>query len=187
LGVDASSVANDAARVTLADLLVSVLLLGIIGSGLFSVLDSGHRAWAFGAARVESQQSARAALARLAAEIRTAGRGGTGFDAVAVIEPDRIVLQQDLNGDGLITANGERVTWRLAGTILRRDAGGGAQPVINGVSGLALSYFDAADAPTTIPSAVRSVEIGLTTRADHAAPARTVSVTFATRVRLRNR
>jgi len=70
-------------------------------------------------------------LARLTAEIRGAGRGGHGFDAVAVAAPEQIALQQDLDGDGVIAARGERVTWRLAGTILRRDAGGGAQPIIN--------------------------------------------------------
>ena len=77
----------------------------------------------------------------------------------------------DARPDGFIAGAPESVTWRLAVDILRREAGGGAQPVINGVSGLALSYFDASDAPTTIPSAVRSVEVRLTTRPDHAAPA----------------
>src|SRR5207249_81338 len=81
------------------------------------------------------------ALARLAAEIRGAGRGGQGFAAVAVAAPEQIVLQQDLDGDGVIAARGERVTWRLDGAILRREAGGGAQPIINGVRALTLTYF----------------------------------------------
>ncbi|HEV8473871.1 MAG TPA: hypothetical protein VGR82_13920 [Methylomirabilota bacterium] len=172
---------------TLTDLLVSLALLGVLSAALFSISDSSHRAWAYGAARVETQQSARAAVARLAAEIRAAGRGGEAFDAVAVTEPQRIVLQQELNGDGVISANGERVTWRLAGSILRRDAGGGAQPVINGVRALSLTYYDAAGAPTATPGAVRSVEIRLTTQPDHSGPASTASATFVTRVRLRNR
>jgi hypothetical protein len=187
LGVDASGVGADAARVTLAETLVSLVLVATIAAGAFSVWDGGRRAWAFGAARVETQQSARAAVDRLASEIRTAGRGGRDFDAVAVAERDRIVLQQELNGDGVISANGERVTWRLASTILRRDAGGGAQPVINGVRSLALTYFDAFDAPTTVAAAVRSVEIRLTVRPDHSAPAATATTTFTTLVRVRNR
>ena len=137
--------------------------------------------------RVETQQSARAALARLATEIRVAGHGGRGFDAVAVAAPDAIVLQQDLNGDGAVVANGERVTWRLVGTILRRDAGGGLQPIINGVSTFTLSYFDVAGAPTAVPGAVRSVEILLATRPNDPVAGPSPSTVLTTRVRLRNR
>lgn len=189
LDIDADGGESHAARVTLTDLLVSVAVLGVLGAAAFGVVDQGQRAWVYGAARVEAQQSARAALSRLSGEIRVAGAGGTGFDAIAVAEPQRIALQQELNGDGVVTANGERVTWRLDADILRRDAGGGAQPVINGVADFRLRYFDAAGLPTSVPADVRSVEVALTTRASHApAPAgRPAAATLITRVRLRNR
>ncbi len=187
MDIDAGGVAADAARVTLAELLVAVVTFALVGAAAFTVLDEGQRAWAFGAARAETQQSARIALARLSAEIRAAGRGGLGFDAVAVAAPDTLVLQQDLDGDGLIAANGERVTWRLVGTILRRDAGGGLQPIVNGVRGLTLSYFDAAGAPVADPAAVRSVEIALVTRPDYSVVGSGVVTSLTTRVRLRNR
>ena len=172
---------------SLAELLVALVTFGLVAAAAFTLLDEGQRAWAFGVARAETQQSARVALARLTGEIRAAGRGGRGFDAVAVAAPDTIMLQQDLDGDGVIAARGERVTWRLAGTILRRDAGGGAQPIVNGVHALALTYFDAAGAPTTAPAEVRSVEIVLVTRPDYTVPGSTVSTVLTTRVRLRNR
>jgi len=190
LDIDAGSVAADAARVSLADLLVALATFGLVAAAAFTLLDEGQRAWAFGAARAEAQQNGRAALARLAGEIRNAGRGGHGFAAVAVAEPAEIVLQQDLDGDGIIFANGERVRWRLAGAILRRDAGGGAQPIVNGVRALTLTYFDAAGAPTTTPAAVRAVEIVLVTRPDSSVPgaaASTASIVLTTGVRLRNR
>src|SRR2546430_1311610 len=132
LDIDAGSVADDAARVTLAELLVALVTFGLVAAAVVTLLDEGQRAWAYGAARAETQQSARVVMARLTAEIRGAGRGGQGFDAVAVAAPEQIVLQQDLDGDGVIAARGERGTWRLAGAILRRGAGGGAQPVIKG-------------------------------------------------------
>src|SRR5205814_4344962 len=71
--------------------------------------------------------------------------------------------------------------------ILRRDAGGGAQPIVNGVHALALTYFDAADAPTAAPAEDLSVEIVLVTRPDYSVPGSTVSTVLTTRVRLRNR
>ena len=187
MDVDAGGVAADAAGVSLADLLVATAILALVGAAAFTLLDEGQRAWAYGIARAETQQSARVALARLATEIRLAGRGVGAFDALAVAAPDAIVLQQDLDGDGAIAINGERVTWQLVGTVLRRDAGAGLQPIVNGVARLTLTYFDAGGAPTAVPGAVRSVEIVLATRPDYSVVGSKVSTVLTTRVRLRNR
>ena len=171
---------------TLTEILVTLALTGVLAAATLGVLEQGQRAWAIGAARVESQQSARVALARLVADIRAAGFGGDAFDAVAVAEAERIVLQHDLDGDGAIATAGERVTWRLAGSILRRDAGGGAQPIVNGVRALALSYFDAHGVVTAVPRDVRSIAVTLTTAPD-VGTADAATATVSTRVRLRNR
>jgi prepilin-type N-terminal cleavage/methylation domain-containing protein len=171
---------------TLTELLVALALVGVLAAATVGLLEEGQRAWAAGAARAESQQSARVGLTRIVADARAAGFGGDAFDAVAVAEPQRLVLQQDLDADGAIAASGERVTWRLAGSVLRRDAGGGAQPIVNGVRLLELRYFDAVGAATTTPRDVRSITVTLTTQPERggtSAPTTTVS----TRVRLRNR
>jgi len=176
---------------SLAELLVALAIVGLLLSGVFGILEHGQRVHALGAARVESQQTARIALERLARDIRHAGEGkaGADFPAVSVAEPSRIVLHFDVNGDGLITATGETVTWLLRGSVLRRDAGGGAQPIINGVRDFTLGYLDARGAPTTVPSNVRTVAISLTTEPDHVAadPSRRAATTMSTSVRLRNR
>ena len=72
---------------------------------------------------------------------------------------------------------------------MRRDTGGGGQPVINGVRALAFAYFDDAGAPTADPAAVRTVRITLSTRADHSRSIFTAGLgpTLTTEVRLRNR
>ena len=172
---------------TLADLLVSTAVLGITLSATLVTLEQGQQAWAVGSALVDAQQSGRAALAWLAAELRTAGQGMAlpGAPRLSVAEPARVVLHVDRNRDGAP----EAVTWRLAGDILRRDAGGGAQPVVNGVRVLALSYWDEAGAPTTDPPAVRRVTITLVTRADLATSraTRDLAAVFTTEVHLRNR
>jgi type II secretory pathway component PulJ len=177
--------------VTLADLLVSTAVLGLMLGTTLLTLEQGQQVWAVGTARVEAQQSGRAALAWLAAELRTAGQG-TGprtAPALAAAEPARVVLHVDRNGDGIIAGATEVVTWRLAGDVLRRDAGGGAQPVINGVRALQLAYVDGTGAPTTDPAAVRLVSITLVTRADHATShtTRDLATTFTTATHFRNR
>lgn len=177
--------------VTLADLLVSTAVLGLTLGATLLTLEQGQQAWAVGTARVEAQQSGRAALAWLAAELRTAGQGPgpRTAAALAAAEPARVVVHVDRNRDGTIAGATELVTWRLAGDVLRRDAGGGAQPVVNGVRALHLAYLDASGAPTTDPAAVCRVSITLVTRADHATSrvARDLAAVFATDVHLRNR
>ena len=175
----------------LAELLVALSLLGLVFAAVTPVLEHVVRAFGEGAARIEAQQSARIALERLTHDIRNAGFGGTAADfrALAVAESTRIVLQSDLNGDGLIAGAGEMVTWHLAVDTLRRDAGGGAQPIVNGVSAFALTYLDARGTVVASADAVRLVRVELTTGPTRAAgpPGTKIVSSLATTVRLRNR
>ena len=170
---------------TLAELLVTLSLVGLLAAATVEFLEQGQRAWTMGAARAETQQSARVALTRIVADVRAAGFGGDAFDAVAVAEPQLVVLQQDLDADGTIAAAGERITWRLAGSVLRRDAGGGAQPIVNGVRALEIRYLDAAGSVTATPGDVRSIALMLATEPEHGP--RSATATVSTLVRLRNR
>jgi hypothetical protein len=139
---------------------------------------------------VESQQSARIALARMAREIRQAGFAPTSanFVALSVFEPRRLVLHMDLDADGVIAGRPETITWLLgADGVLRRDAGGGAQPVINGVRSLSFTYLGADGVEAAAPSEVRSVVIRLTTGPEGAPTRLDGLTTLMTEVRLRNR
>src|SRR2546425_9091737 len=93
---------------SLAELLVSLAIVGLVLGGVFGIPHQGQRLYAMGAARVESQQTARIALERLAREIRHAGEGqaGADFPPLSGAEPSRIVLHFDGNRDGLIAAKG---------------------------------------------------------------------------------
>ena len=51
MDIDAGSVVRDAARVTLADLLVGLVIFALVAAAAFTLLDEGRRAWAFGVAR----------------------------------------------------------------------------------------------------------------------------------------
>ncbi len=150
---------------SLAELLVSLAVVGCIMAGTFSILDVGLRAWRWGAARVEAQQSARVALERMLRELREAGYDptGAGIGAVVVAEPTRVSFQRDLNGNGVVDPTHERVTYLLrpGENVLRRDAGGGAQPIIEGVRRLALTYFDRAGHETADPAATAAIRIEL--------------------------
>ena len=150
---------------SLVDLMVALAVGGGLLASTVILLHLGLRAWLWGAARVEAQQSARYALERMVRELREAGYDPTvaGIAAVVVAEPTRIAFQRDLNGNGAVDPTRERVTYllRAGERILRRDAGGGAQPVIEDVRGFRLTYLDRGGLPTTEAAAVTAVRIRL--------------------------
>ena len=150
---------------SLVDMLVAMAIAAGLMASTFTLLHLGLRAWLWGASRVEAQQSARYALERLAGELREAGYDprAAGIAAVVVAEPVRVTLQRDLNGNGLVDPTRERVTYllRAGESILRRDAGGGAQPVIQRVRAFRLTYLDREGAETTDPEAVIAVRVRL--------------------------
>ena len=150
---------------SLVDLLVALAVGGGMLAAAVTLLHLGLRAGVWGAARVEAQQAARYALERMASELREAGYDPTaaGIAPVVVAEPARVAFQRDFNGNGVVDPTSERVTYRLrAGeSTLRRDAGGGAQPVINGVRALRLTYLDREGVETTDPNAVIAVRVRL--------------------------
>lgn len=168
---------------TLAELLVSIAVLGLVLSAGFIVIDQGHRVYTHGVARVEAQQAARIALERMAREIRQAGTGFAPM-ALSVVERMRLVLHLDLDGDGTTGDRRETITWLLSGSTLRRNGGGGAQPIVEGVRDLVLDYFDAEGRPTQEPDQVRAVTITVVTEAG---PRGVGATTLQTGVRLRNR
>jgi Tfp pilus assembly protein PilW len=174
--------------VLLHELLVGCALCGVVLGATYTVLEHGLRAYTVGTARAEGQQAARVALARMSGEIRYAGLGARWTaPAVDVIEPSRLVLASDLDNDGTTGDRGERITWQLVGSTLRRNAGGGAQPVANGVRALELRYFDADGRPTADPLAVRMVEVVLQATGPESSLGQGVATRMTTRVRLRNR
>jgi len=161
----------------LADLLAALAVSGLVFAATLTVFAQGQRAYTYGVARLESQQSARIALARMAREIRQAGLGAGTLAAIAVAEPSRLTIQHD----------SRTVTWLLSGSVLRRNAGGGAQPIVNGVRALSFSYRDKAGLPTTTPAEIRTVVITLTVEPTGPGTAGTTQTVLSTEVRLRNR
>ncbi len=155
---------------SLAELLVSLAVLGLVLAGVFALLHSGVRAYSWGAARLEAQRSARVALERMVKELREAGYDptGAGIAPIVAATPDLVAFQRDLNGNGVVDPTRERVTFLLRSgeSVLRRDAGGGAQPIIEGVRRFTLTYVDRSGAPTTDPARIArvriSLEVGLT-------------------------
>jgi len=170
----------------LVELLVVLAVAGLVLLALTGLLQQGGQAYLAGTTRLEAQQSARVALERLGRELRGAGIDprGTGFPPLVNPTPTGFTIQNDLNGDGVVAGNPERITYSLTGRTLRRNAGGGAQPLIDDVEALAFAYLDSEGRRARVPGEIRSVLIAITTGPEKPG---TGGVTMTTQVRFRNR
>jgi prepilin-type N-terminal cleavage/methylation domain-containing protein len=169
---------------TLAEMLVSLAVLGLALASVATLHQSGLQAYVTGSNRVEVQQNARVALERMAREIREA-------QALTNQTASQLTIQTDWNGNGVIgealavmvdgVLRGEQVTYRLNGAALERQESGidaAFMTLIGGVEQLTLTY----------PSA-KTVSITIRTRTEEnvaaGSPADTKSQVTTT-VRLRN-
>ena len=170
----------------LAELLAALAIVGIVLVALTGLFQQGEQAYLAGTARLEAQQSARVALERLGRELRAAGIDprGSGFPPLINPTSTGFTIQNDLNGDGVIAGNRETITYSLTGRTLRRNAGGGAQPLIDDVESLTFAYLDAGGNPPETPREIRTVLIAITTSP---ASSGAGGVSMTTQVRLRNR
>lgn len=171
---------------TLAEVLVALAVVGIVLLALMGLLQHGEQVYLFGTSRLEAQQNARVALDRLGRELRQAGIDPRGIGFPPLVNPTAtgFTIQNDLNGDGVIAGNPETITYSLRGRTLRRNAGGGAQPVVDGVESLRFAYLDAAGNPAKTPGEIRTVVITITAGPE---TPRGAGVSMTTQVRLRNR
>src|SRR5262245_2324506 len=191
---------------TLAELLITVAIVGIVLAGLFAFLQTGQSQLQMGAGAVEAQQNVRVAFDLMMKEIRGAGFDPRGVGFAAIVNTGgaglptatALRLQNDLNGNGVFDA-GERVQYVIAGTQLRRqllNAAGAVQQddvIIAGVDTTVGPVFQYQNATGGVPAnanEIRSVlvllqtrpEISAATGADHGL----VFVRMTDAVQLRN-
>ena len=119
------------------------------------------------------QQNARAAMTMVIREARTAGYdpARAGF-AGLTYDPARLVIAADRNGDGDLGDANERVVYfhDSDGLKLRRDTGGGGQPLAEDIQGFSVEYLDAAGNATTVASRIRQLRISITARTSRRDP-----------------
>lgn len=193
---------------TLTELLVAIAVVGLIMTGVLTLMMSGNQTYLSGSNQIEAQQAARVALDRMVREIRGAGYNPTGAacppvtncpigGALGLANPTATALtvQKDTNADGIFAPT-ERIAYTLNGTNLQRqDFAVDLQPqtIMGGIQALTFTYLDETDAvipPAVPPENIRSVQISLTTQPENNPAtwqAGRVSVTMSDRIRLRNR
>ncbi len=152
---------------TLIELLVVLSIQGILLAAVVTSFTGQITAYDLQEQLNGMQQTARAAMTLVIREVRTAGydparSGSAGLS----YDPVRLSIAADHNGDGDVSDANERVVYfhdpgRLR---LRRDTGGGGQPVAEDVQDFTVEYLDAAGNATTVAAGIRRVRITVTAR-----------------------
>jgi prepilin-type N-terminal cleavage/methylation domain-containing protein len=168
---------------TLAELLVVVAIVGLVLAGVFTLQLQAQWAYMMGAARVETQQTARLALDRFMDELRlssavtnapncnNATSGGTSLS---------------FTWTSPVSGATETVTYQLDGLNLQRTDTAGIQILIGGVQALNIWCFQADGVTLTATAAnVASVRVQISTQDETITNQRQRAV-VQSQVRLRN-
>lgn len=182
---------------TLVELLVTTTILGVVILVVTGILLSSSRVESRTVRRAEVQSAGRQTLSLMTTEIRQAGADPgsppAGIVGIVAAQANMLRVRADLNGDGTIqTAEpSEDVTYRYNDTtrVITRDPGSGPVPILENVTAMQLSYFDAANQPVgplplgaTDAARVKTIGLTLTSENRDSRP-----LTLATRITLRNR
>ena len=193
---------------SLAELLVACVVVAFVMAGLLITLQSGQESYLRGANEVEATQSVRVAIERMAQELRVAGFcptcGTPPFDAITAQSATGFTIQNDWDGDGVITTpgtvtdangnvRGEQIIYSFTGGAITRQETGvdaSALTLATGINALTFTYQDSAGVTTATAANIRSVVVTLTTQ-PQSQPAATmqgrVLVTMTDSLRMRNR
>ena len=182
---------------TLLNVLLASTLLPMVMVGLFDLHQKSGQLYKRAQNRLDVQQNSRIATETMARELRLAGYDPsnqipvqappTAFQTAAAAT---VTFLADVDGD----QQTDRVTYQLTGTDLTRRVdqwntatsswtNGTPSQLATGISGLTLTYLDAAGAPTAVLANIRSVQLALTVTVSGAEPA---SYRLDLRLRARN-
>lgn len=130
---------------------------------------------------LDAQQRARVVVDLISRELLMAGYdpAGVNHDANPAndffgvkVGPNGLEIQSDLNGNGLLSEANETIlfSYDSSAHILRRNTGGGNQPLAEDIELFQVRLLDKAGAQTNLPTEVRAVELIVTARTSHPDP-----------------
>ncbi len=164
--------------VTVIELLIAILVVGMLSLGLAYIITSGLKVWSGGQKRTEVLDQGRISIERLSRELRQAVR-----NTLATLTVNDVKFNAVLGGNTTYI-----VEYKLSGTALQRSektSAGAADDFVNiaeSINNLNITYYDSAGAETATASDVRTVRVTLVM--DMPAPEQDINI--ITEVRPRN-
>ena len=173
---------------TLIELFITLTLLGIILAAVCSSFVSQRKVAAVQNQRSVLVQQAQAAMDLLTRELRRAGTNPTGTAFPSGTYPvtysaTQLEIRANLDKSNDTTADtDEHLIYAYDSTNKRisRNAGNGAQPLVENIRAFTFGYLDSAGNATTVSSAIRQLQISITTQTAAADPRDTTNNGYRT-------
>jgi Tfp pilus assembly protein PilW len=147
---------------------MTLTLLGIILRVVCTSFVSQRKAMAVQSERTVLIQQAQAAMDLLTRELRRAGTNPTGATFTPVTySATQLEVRADLNGNGTTDTAADPdehliYTYDSTNKRITRNAGNGAQPLVENIQAFTFQYLDSAGNATTVNSAIRQLQISIT-------------------------
>jgi len=155
---------------TLVELLIAMAIVGVVMGGVTGSFVNQRKITAIQNQRMVLIQQAQAAIDLVTRELRTAGTHPTGAAFVPVTyNASQLEIRADLNGNGTTDTNNDPnehliYTYDSANKRITRDAGSGAQPLVDNIQTFDFKYLDSGGNQTNVSSAIRQLQITITAR-----------------------
>lgn len=130
---------------TLIELVIVIVILGIIAVASSQMLNTGLNAYITGKNIIDAGQQARLGIERMVRDIHAVRSSSDISSATA-------------SQFAFTDTSGNSITYSLSGSSLMRNS----QVLADGISNLALTYFDLNGASTSTPANIRYITISLT-------------------------
>ena len=166
---------------TLIEIMVALAVSVLTVGAIYSIYANQVQRQVLRDEQLDMQQHARVAMGLLVQELQMAGYDPrrvnqdqlltNDFDGIAY-HPSRLVVKADLNGNGMPTDANESILFSHdpSTLTLRRNTGGGRQPLAEHIQGFSVRYFNRHGHETTDSKEIRQIELTITARTDHPDP-----------------
>lgn len=164
---------------TLIELLIGLSISLILMGVAVSIFNVQRKSYSMQEQVTEMQQNVRASMDMMVREIRMAGYDPSDSGLVGIGTHTTTLLQilADLDGDGTSTGTNEDITYRYYNAAdatypcqIKRNTGGGFQPLAENINGCNFLYYDSNGIATTTASGIRQIRITITGRTAKADP-----------------
>lgn len=166
---------------TLIEVVIALALSVVTVGAIYTIYVNQVKSQVVRDDKLDMQQHARAAMDLIVRELLMAGydprqvnqdtKTGNNFDGITY-HPKELVVKADLNGNGTFTDSNETIRFShdRATFTLRRDTGGGRQPLAEHIEDFEIQYFNDSGQLTVDSKQIRQIEVTIKARTKNPDP-----------------